>query len=128
MKTFKYEQMNTTRHIFTQNIFNGGSRLLLPLPLFVFFVSFQLYFSCYVLFSEGVSGYSYCRRWLLINRVPGYQPTHDWLFSTKHGEKKKRREGWGVRVAPGNHEACVDLKRDSGKSSGHLCVRWSVWT
>lgn len=87
--------MNTTRHIFKLSIFDGGSRLLFPLPS-LFSAHSNSTFP-HVLLSEGVSGYSYCRRWLLINRVPGYQPTHDWLFSTKHGEKKKkkRREGWG---------------------------------
>lgn len=67
----------------------------------------------HVLFSEGVSGYTYCWRWLLINSVPSYQPTHDWLLSTKRGEKNRQRGVWGfpwetVRLA-------LILKRDFRK-------------
>lgn len=75
--------------------------------------------------SEEVSGYSYCWCWLLINRVPSYQPTHDWLLSTKEGEKKEGKRGgrwWCSEVALGNHETCVNLNRDLGKSSRRLCV------
>lgn len=103
-----------------------------------FSVSFLLSTFLRLFLSEEVSGYSYCWCWLLINRVPSYQPTRDWLFSTKQGGGGA---GWCGGVALGNHETCVNLNRDLGKSSRRLCVcvqvcgcvpamelfSWSLW-
>lgn len=97
----------TTKHIFP-NIFNTCPLTFVSTSL-SFFKSNSNSTFLHVQSAKGVSGYTYCRRWLLINRVPSYQPTHDWPLSTKRGEKKNGRRS--LRVALGNHEACVDFKK-----------------
>lgn len=74
-----------------QELFSStGSRIFLP---FTFSISFRPNFPLGL--SEEVSGYSYCWCWLLINRVPSYQPMHDWPFSTKQGGNKEGEEESG---------------------------------
>lgn len=52
--------------------------------------------------------------------MPSYQPTHDWLLSTKRGEKKGG--GGGLRVSMGNQEACVDFKKRFQENPPDVCV------
>lgn len=96
---------------------------------FSFFVSFQLsQLSIRLFLSEEVSGYSYCRCWLLINRVPSYQPTHDWLFSTKQDKKKKWRTGRAGVVGVGGHpgKPWDNLNREWANLQD-ICVCVCVW-